>query len=126
MGWSIRLVPRDNPHPSVSSRNGLGWSRLVCLAGSLKWLLLWPPPPTSFIVQPLRYGGAAELREYFFSENINITGTVAYACLFVLVMGSFARLRERRYELWLALHIPVAIVFLVYMFIHCSNILTSW
>ncbi|EPQ27717.1 uncharacterized protein PFL1_04855 [Pseudozyma flocculosa PF-1] len=79
-----------------------------------------------FIRQPLQEGGTAALREWFFSDHINTTGTVAYACLFVLVFGSFAGLRERCYELFVAVHIPVAVTFLAFMFIHTSQLLTSW
>ncbi|PWN53754.1 hypothetical protein IE53DRAFT_309678 [Violaceomyces palustris] len=79
-----------------------------------------------FIRQPLVEGGVSALREYYFSDFINISGTIAYSCLFFLVFGSFRGLRERWYELWFCLHVPVAIVFLGYMFVHCSDLLTSW
>ena len=79
-----------------------------------------------FIHQPLHDGGVAELKEWYFSDNMNITGTVAYACLFVLVFGSMAGLRERCYEVWVITHIPLALVFLAYLFIHCEQLLTSW
>ncbi|SJX66159.1 related to ferric reductase [Sporisorium reilianum f. sp. reilianum] len=79
-----------------------------------------------FIHQPLADSGAAGLRKVFFSDSINTTGVVAYACLFVLSFASITGLRERCYELFLLVHIPVAVLFLGYMFVHCQALLTSW
>ncbi|TKY86033.1 hypothetical protein EX895_004858 [Sporisorium graminicola] len=79
-----------------------------------------------FIHQPLADSGAAGLRKVFFSDSINTTGVVAYACLFVLSFASMTGIRERWYELFLLIHIPVAILFLGYMFVHCQAMLTSW
>lgn len=79
-----------------------------------------------FIHQPLADGGVAGLRETFFSDSINTTGVIAYACLFVLSFASLTGMRERCYELFLLVHVPVAIIFLGYMFVHCQALLTSW
>lgn len=79
-----------------------------------------------FIYQPLAESGAAGLRNVFFSDSINTTGVVAYVCLFVLSFASMTGIRERCYELFLLIHIPVAILFLGYMFVHCQALLTSW
>ncbi|KAJ9478827.1 Ferric/cupric reductase transmembrane component 7 [Pseudozyma hubeiensis] len=79
-----------------------------------------------FIYQPLADSGAAGLREEFFSDSINTTGVIAYACLFVLSFASLTGIRERCYELFLLIHVPVAILFLGYMFVHCQALLTSW
>ncbi|KAN0065432.1 hypothetical protein ACQY0O_001268 [Thecaphora frezii] len=79
-----------------------------------------------FIHQPLADGGTEALREWFYNDHINTTGTVAYACLFVLVFGSFFGLRERCYELFVIIHIPVAIAFLAFMMIHTEGLLNSW
>lgn len=79
-----------------------------------------------FIHQPLADGGVEGLRETFFSDSINTTGVIAYACLFVLSFASMTSIRERCYELFLLIHVPVAIVFLGYMFVHCQAMLTSW
>lgn len=79
-----------------------------------------------FIHQPLADHGAAGLRDELFSDNINTTGVVAYACLFVLSFASLSGIRERCYELFLLIHVPVAILFLGYMFVHCQAMLTSW
>ncbi|KAJ1602110.1 hypothetical protein NDA14_001796 [Ustilago hordei] len=79
-----------------------------------------------FIHQPLADDGVAGLREAFFSDSINTTGVIAYACLFVLSFASMTGIRERCYELFLLVHVPVAIIFLGYMFVHCQALLTSW
>lgn len=79
-----------------------------------------------FIHQPLADHGAAGLRAEFFSDSINTTGVIAYACLFVLSFASMTGIRERCYELFLLIHVPVAILFLGYMFVHCQGLLTSW
>lgn len=68
----------------------------------------------------------AGLKEYYFAESINITGTVAFALLFFLVFSSFRSLRNWSYTLWVTVHIIVALVFLAFMFIHCQMELTSW
>ncbi|SPO32322.1 related to ferric reductase [Ustilago trichophora] len=75
---------------------------------------------------PLADHGAAGLRDKFFLDNINTTGVVAYACLFVLSFASLTGIRERCYELFLLIHVPVAILFLGYMFVHCQAMLTLW
>lgn len=79
-----------------------------------------------FIHQPLADHGTAGLRAEFFSDSINTTGVIAYACLFVLCFASATGIRERYYELFLLIHVPVAILFLGYMFVHCQALLTSW
>ncbi|SNX82043.1 related to ferric reductase [Melanopsichium pennsylvanicum] len=79
-----------------------------------------------FIHQPLADHGVAGLRKQFFSDSIYTTGVIAYACLFVLSFASTSGIRERCYELFLLIHVPVAILFLGYMFVHCQALLTSW
>ena len=79
-----------------------------------------------FIHQPLADHGAAGLREEFASDSIYTTGIIAYVCLFILSFASMTGIRERCYELFLLIHVPVAIVFLGYMFVHCQAMLTSW
>ncbi|KIS69879.1 uncharacterized protein UMAG_02395 [Mycosarcoma maydis] len=79
-----------------------------------------------FIHQPLADHGVTGLREEFFSDSINTTGVIAYVCLFVLSFASTTGIRERCYELFLLIHVPVAVLFLGYMFVHCQAMLTSW
>ena len=43
-----------------------------------------------------------------------------------LCVHSLSPLRHRMYELFVTLHVPVAMVFLGMMFWHCNNYLTSW
>ncbi|KAK0565211.1 hypothetical protein OC861_003886 [Tilletia horrida] len=79
-----------------------------------------------FLLQPAREGGASQLATEFKSDNIYTTGVLAYVALALLVLPSGRQLRQRWYSLWLAIHLPVALVFLAAMWIHCENILTSW
>lgn len=53
-------------------------------------------------------------------------GIAALVPLCFLCTHSIAPLRHRMYELFVALHVPVAVVFLGMMFWHCNNYLTSW
>ncbi|KAK0538733.1 hypothetical protein OC834_000325 [Tilletia horrida] len=79
-----------------------------------------------FIYQALQEGGSAQLAHVFQSDNIYTTGILSFVALFLLVLPSGRFIRERWYALWLTLHIPVALIFLTAMWVHCENILTSW
>ncbi|KAE8234472.1 hypothetical protein CF326_g478 [Tilletia indica] len=79
-----------------------------------------------FIYQAVQEGGSTQLAYIFQSDNIYTTGILAYVALAVLVLPSSRIIRQRCYALWLAIHIPIALVFLVAMWVHCENILTSW
>jgi hypothetical protein len=65
-----------------------------------------------FIYQNLQEGGSAALKEYYFSDDMNITGTAAFALLFFLVFSSFRGLRNYCYELWVVTHVLAALFFL--------------
>lgn len=54
------------------------------------------------------------------------TGVAALVPLGFLCIHSLEPLRHWMYELFVTLHVPVAIVFLGMMFWHCHNYLTSW
>ncbi|CAD6914646.1 unnamed protein product [Tilletia controversa] len=79
-----------------------------------------------FIYQAVQEGGSTQVAYIFKSDNIYTTGILAYVALAILVLPSSRVIRQRCYALWLAIHIPIALVFLVAMWVHCENILTSW
>ncbi|KAF2708230.1 hypothetical protein K504DRAFT_382043 [Pleomassaria siparia CBS 279.74] len=54
------------------------------------------------------------------------TGIAALVPLGFLCIHSLPPLRQRMYELFVTLHVPVSILFLGMMFWHCHNYLTSW
>ena len=55
-----------------------------------------------------------------------ILGIAALVPLGFLCVHSMAPIRHKMYELFVTLHVPVAIVFLGMLFWHCNNYLTSW
>ena len=55
-----------------------------------------------------------------------LTGIAALVPLLFLCLHSLPPLRRRMYELFVALHVPVSIVYLGMLFWHCKNYLTSW
>ncbi|KAF3008804.1 hypothetical protein E8E13_010569 [Curvularia kusanoi] len=98
------------------------WAAYLCLVLSI----LHTVP---FYVTPIWEKGARRVFESFFSQNgfyAYGTGIAALVPLCFLCTHSIAPLRHRMYELFVTLHVPVAMVFLGMMFWHCNNYLTSW
>ncbi|KAJ4402218.1 hypothetical protein N0V91_007426 [Didymella pomorum] len=98
------------------------WAAYLCLVLSI----LHTVP---FYVTPIWEKGARKVFESFFQQSgfyAYGTGIAALVPLCFLCTHSIAPLRHRMYELFVALHVPVAIVFLGMMFWHCNNYLTSW
>lgn len=54
------------------------------------------------------------------------TGVVALLAQAYLTFFSFKLLRDRFYEFFKATHYLAIIVFVVFFFIHCGGVLTSW
>ncbi|KAF1929255.1 uncharacterized protein M421DRAFT_61047 [Didymella exigua CBS 183.55] len=98
------------------------WAAYLCLVLSI----LHTVP---FYVNPIWDKGARRVFESFFQQDgfyAYGTGIAALVPLCFLCTHSIAPLRHRMYELFVALHVPVAIVFLGMMFWHCNNYLSSW
>ncbi|UPX15984.1 uncharacterized protein EKO05_0006412 [Ascochyta rabiei] len=98
------------------------WAAYLCLVLSI----LHTVP---FYVTPIWEKGARKVFESFFQQSgfyAYGTGIAAFVPLCFLCTHSIAPLRHRMYELFVALHVPVAMVFLGMMFWHCNNYLTSW
>lgn len=66
-------------------------------------------------------------KSYFRGEYyIYTTGIAALVPLIFLCVASLPILRAWMYELFVALHVPVSILYLGMLFWHCHNYLTSW
>ncbi|KAF1851650.1 metalloreductase-like protein transmembrane component [Cucurbitaria berberidis CBS 394.84] len=98
------------------------WAAYICLVLSILHVV-------PFYITPIWEDGARHVFEPFFARKgfyVYGTGLAAFVPLCFLCLHSIAPLRHRMYELFVALHVPVAIVFLGMMFWHCNNYLTSW
>ncbi|KAJ4369239.1 hypothetical protein N0V83_006324 [Neocucurbitaria cava] len=127
--WIVALATKANLITMVTgiSHERLNvlhrWAAYICLILSI----LHTVP---FYVTPVWEKGARQTFQQLFSQQGNGyiygTGIAALVPLCILCAHSIAPLRHRMYELFVALHVPVAIVFLGMMFWHCNNYLTSW
>ncbi|KAI0098030.1 ferric reductase like transmembrane component-domain-containing protein [Nemania sp. FL0031] len=80
-----------------------------------------------FIVQPLRDGGYTALRaQYYKPGGYEFTGTPPLGMLVGLVVLSFSWVRNRWYNFFYRVHIPMYIAYLGLMFWHSGNEGDSW
>ena len=71
--------------------------------------------------------GYATFKLYFNQRYyVFTTGIAAIGPLIFLTLHSLPILRNRMYELFVIMHIPVAYAFIGLLFWHCANYLTSW
>jgi len=127
MPWIIALSMKAN---LISMLTGIGHERLNVLHrwGGYLCLFLSLVHTVPYYVQPLwDQQGFTVFETYFTGQNyIYSTGIAALVPLIFLCVASLRILRARMYELFVALHVPVSIVFLGMLFWHCHNYLTSW
>lgn len=144
MPWIVAMSMKAN---LVSFVTGIGherlnkfhrWGGYLCLFLSLVHAI-------PFYVQPAREKGAMEVFRSYFAPGTLVYTTgegrldlddlrctdfvVGIACLVPLLwlcIASLPFLRSWMYELFVALHVPMAVVFLGTLFWHCHNYLTSW
>ncbi|KAL5116026.1 hypothetical protein ACEQ8H_006037 [Pleosporales sp. CAS-2024a] len=98
------------------------WAAYICLVLSILHTV-------SFYATPIWEEGARQSFVSFFQQTGFYpygTGIAALVPLGFLCLHSIGPLRHSMYELFVTLHVPVAIVFLGVMFWHCNNYLTSW
>jgi predicted ferric reductase len=126
--WIVALSMKAN---FISMVTGIGherlnvlhrWAAYICLTLSIIHTV-------PFYVTPVWEKGARQTFEQLFSQTgfyVYGTGVAALVPLCFLCVHSIGALRHRMYELFVTLHVPVAIVFLAMMFWHCNNYLTSW
>ncbi|KAF2281470.1 uncharacterized protein EI97DRAFT_438815 [Westerdykella ornata] len=128
MPWIVGLSMKAN---LITMITGIGHERLNVLHrwGAYLCLALSIIHTIPFYVTPVWEKGARHVYESFFTREgfyAYGTGIAALVPLGFLCVHSLAPLRHRMYELFVSLHVPVAIVFLAMMFWHCHNYLTSW
>lgn len=125
--WITALASKAN---MISFMTGIGHERLIVLHrwGAYICLIL-----TAIHVIPFWYqsvqdpDGFAKYKLYFHQHwYIFTTGIAALSPLLFLVIHSLPFLRNRFYELFVFMHIPMAWAFIGLLFWHCHNYLTSW
>jgi predicted ferric reductase len=126
--WIVALSMKAN---FITMITGIGherlnvlhrWAAYICLVLSIIHTV-------PFYVTPIWEKGARQSFESLFKQTgfyAYGTGIAALVPLAFLCLHSIGPLRHRMYELFVTLHVPVAIVFLGMMFWHCNNYLTSW
>ncbi|KAF2268159.1 metalloreductase-like protein transmembrane component [Lojkania enalia] len=128
MPWVVGLSMKAN---LISLVTGIGHERLNVLHrwGAYLMLVLSIIHIVPFYVTPIWSKGARQVFESFFTREGFYpygTGIAALVPLGFLCLHSFEPLRHRAYEIFVILHVPVAIVFFAMLFWHCNNYLTSW
>ena len=125
--WIVALSMKAN---MISMLTGIGHEKLNVLHRWAAYLMLFLSliHMIPFYVTPLwDQGGLVTFKSYFTRQAyIYTTGIAAMVPLLLLVLHSLPMARKRAYELFVALHVPLSIVFLGMMFWHCHNYLTSW
>ncbi len=127
MPWIVALSMKAN---LITMLTGIGherlnvlhrWSGYLCLFLSLIHTI-------PFYITPVwDQGGPAVFKSFFTGQYyIYGTGVAALVPLLFLCLHSLPFLRAWMYELFVALHVPVSIVFVGMMFWHCHKYLTSW
>ncbi|PGH02725.1 hypothetical protein GX51_04459 [Blastomyces parvus] len=127
MPWIIGLSSKAN---LISLMTGIGHERLNVLHrwGGYLCLFLSLVHMIPFYITPVWENDGLEIYEKLRTGNLYIyaSGLAAFAPLCFLCVHSLPMLRNRMYELFVTLHVPVSIVFLGMLFWHCKNFLTSW
>ncbi|KAL1955593.1 hypothetical protein VTO42DRAFT_8396 [Malbranchea cinnamomea] len=125
--WIVALSTKSN---LVTFITGIGHERLNVLHrwGGYLCLALTVIHVVPFYITPVWENGALPLYRQFIKGDFYIygSGVAALVSLGFLCIHSLPFLRARLYELFVALHFPVAVVFVGTMFWHCNNFLTSW
>ncbi|ORY18844.1 metalloreductase-like protein transmembrane component [Clohesyomyces aquaticus] len=126
--WIVGLSMKAN---LITLITGIGHERLNVLHRYAAYLCMFLSlvHTIPFYVTPVwDKGGRAVFLSLFAHEGFYAygTGVAALVPLLFLCVHSVSFLRHWMYELFVTLHVPVAIVFLGMMFWHCHNYLTSW
>ena len=127
MPWIIALSMKAN---LITMLTGIGHERLNVLHRWAGYLCLFLSliHTIPFYVTPVwDKGGLAVFKNYFTAQYyVYGTGLAALVPLLVLCVHSLPFLRIWMYELFIAFHMPISIVYLGMLFWHCHNYLTSW
>ncbi|KAG5288194.1 ferric reductase [Histoplasma ohiense] len=127
MPWIVSLSSKAN---LISLMTGIGHERLNVLHrwGGYLCLFLSLVHMIPFYITPVWENDGLQIYGKLRTGNLYIyaSGLAAFAPLCFLCVHSLPVLRNRMYELFVTLHVPVSIVFLGTLFWHCKNFLTSW
>lgn len=126
--WIVATAMKAN---LVSFLTGISHNRLAVFHrwGGYLCLFLALVHTVPFYVQPVWDDGGQAVYTKLFNNGSGYvygTGIACLAPLGWLCIASLPVLRDLAYEIFVILHIPVAVAFLGLMFWHCSNYLTSW
>lgn len=113
----------------ITYLTGLGHEKLNAYHRWMGYLMLYVSVihTIPFIVQPLREGGAAFLRQRFYRPGgLEYNGTPPLGMLVGLAVLSLPPLRRKAYELFVHVHILLAIVYLGLLFWHAGDLGDSW
>ncbi|KUJ23365.1 uncharacterized protein LY89DRAFT_573416 [Mollisia scopiformis] len=98
------------------------WGGYLCLFLALVHMI-------PFYIQPVWDDGGMTVFYKLFPPGSGIiygSGIACFVPLCWLCVGSLPLVRSLAYELFIMLHIPVAVVYVGMLFWHCHNYLTSW
>ncbi|KAI7588818.1 putative FRE ferric reductase-like transmembrane component, partial [Hortaea werneckii] len=129
MPWIVALSMKAN---FISMLTGIGHERLNVLHRWLAYicLLLSLVHTVPFYITPIWEKGGVRTFKTFFQNTqgyyVYGSGIAALVPLIFLCVHSLPPVRRRFYELFVTVHVPVAIVLLGMLFWHCRNYLTSW
>ncbi|OAX83210.1 hypothetical protein ACJ72_02427 [Emergomyces africanus] len=125
--WIVALSSKAN---FISLVTGIGHERLNVLHrwGGYLCLFLSLVHMIPFYITPVWEDDALQIYEKLRTGKLYIyaSGLAAFVPLCFLCIHSLPVLRNRMYELFVTLHVPVSIVLLGMLFWHCKNFLTSW
>ncbi|KAI9838820.1 MAG: hypothetical protein M1838_004481 [Thelocarpon superellum] len=125
--WIVAMSMKANV---VSILTGIGHERLNVLHrwGGYLCLFLSLIHTIPFYIQPVWDQGGYQVFQSLFNSQSYVygTGLAALVPLGWLCVASLPVFRKWMYELFVALHVPVAIVFVAMLFWHCNNYLTSF
>lgn len=125
--WIAALASKAN---MISFMTGIGHERLIVLHrwGAYICLILAVIHAVPFYYQSIQDPAGFAKYKLYFNQHYYIftTGIAALCPLVFLVVHSLPFIRNRFYELFVFLHIPMAWGFIALLFWHCHNYLTSW
>lgn len=125
--WITALASKANV---ISFMTGIGHERLIVLHrwGAYLCIILSIIHAVPYWYQSMKDPeGFAKFKLYFNQQYyIFTTGICALCPLIFLFVHSLPVLRNRFYEVFVFMHIPVAWAFIGLLFWHCHNYLTSW
>ncbi|TKX18574.1 ferric/cupric reductase transmembrane component-like protein 9 [Elsinoe australis] len=128
MPWIIALSMKAN---IITFLTGISHERLNVLHRWLAYLclILSIIHTVPFYITPASDAEGYRIFKTYFPQNngyIYTTGLAAFVPLCLLCIQSLPVFRRKMYELFVALHVPLSIVYVGLLFWHCKNYLTSW